>query len=276
MKPIHFSVWFAFGLLSACGGAEEAAPSPTPAKSNDATLSPEAVTTAAAIPSGLIPSPLEVENAVRNTGVASGLVSRVPADRGYTVTADTHIDRVAMQTGVLLTDVILSARDADAKALSMRLAHIHRGLKALGADDSLLQTVQEFQDGIAGDVIPREALLEEMARITDMMVPEKKWGPSPQTGPMVQAGAWLAGVHMVATTVVDADRIDAADQLLKHPDVVNYFLGYLSTKNDAPSTILHVLRKRLEDLHLRTKKEHLTREDVESIIATTDGIFRQL
>ena len=274
MKPVSPTLWLALGLLTACGGSGE--PEPTKNVSNDATLSPETVTSAAAIPSGLIPSPLEVENAVRRAGVADSLLARVPDSRGYSITTDTHLDRVAVQTGVLLTDVILSARKADATTLSTRLEHIHIGLKAMGADAELLQTVEEFKNGIAGDVITREALLEEMARITDLMTPEKKWGPSPQTGPLVQAGAWLAGVHMVANSIVAADRVDAADQLLKHPDVVGYFLGYLSTKNETPSTILHVLQLRLEDIHVRTKKRSLNRDDVESILATTDGIFRQL
>ena len=231
---------------------------------------------AAAIPSGLIPSPLEVENAVRKAGVADSLLDQVPADRGYSIAADTHLDRVAVQTGVLLTDVILSARKADSALLAKRIAKVHDGLKAMGADAELLQTIDEFKRGIAGDVISREALLEEMARITDLMTPEKKWGPSPQTGPLVQAGAWLSGVHMVATSILAADRVDAADQLLKHPEVVGYFRSYLATKNDTPSTILHVLQTRLEDIHTRTKKPSLGSDDVQTIVSTTDRIFRQL
>ena len=263
-------------LVSACDGADEKTPPPVASPSNDASLSPEDIKAAPVIPSGLIPSPLEIENAVRVAGVAPSLVDRVPADRGYEVTPTTHLDRVAVQTGVLLTDVILTARTADAKDLARRLGQVYQGLKALGASEQLLTTVKEFENGIAGEVITREALLEEMARITDLMVPEKKWGPSPQTGPLVQAGAWLAGVHMVAVTVLDAGRVDAADQLLKHPEVIGYFIGYVSTKNDPPSTILHVLHERLEDLQARTKKAKLTQEDVESIVSTTDGIFRQL
>ena len=277
MRRFQHSLFVAAALLVGCGGddAPVVSSAPVPA-SNDATLSPEDVKSAAAIPSGLIPSPLEVETAVRKSGVASDLQSRVPATRGFVMAEDTHIDRVAMQTGVLLTDVILTARDADGGLLSKRLAKIGAGLALLKADDKLLQTVKEFEQGIAGDVIPREALLEEMARISDLMVPEKKWGPSPHTGPLVQAGAWLTGVHMVATAVLESNRIDAADQLLKHPEVVAYFIGYVSTKNDAPSTIVHVLLKRMEDLQTRVKKETLSREDVENILATTDDIFRQL
>ena len=277
MIRFQHSILVVTALLTGCGGEDPPAATPTPTPvSNDATLSPEDVKSAEAIPSGLIPSPLEVETAVRKSGVASDLQSRVPANRGFALAEDTHIDRVAMQTGVLLTDVILTARDAEGGVLAERLAQIGAGLKLLKADDKLLQTVKEFEQGIAGDVIPREALLEEMARISDLMVPDKKWGPSPQTGPLVQAGAWLAGVHMVATAVLEANRIDAADQLLKHPEVVAYFIGYVSMKNDAPSTIVHVLLKRLEGLQSRVKKETLSQEDVESILSTTDDIFRQL
>jgi len=276
MRRFQYSILLAL-VLMACGADEPSDASTTPAEpSNDATLSPEAVKSAKAIPSGLIPSPLEVENAVRKAGVAADLRSRVPQSRGYEITADTHIDRVAMQTGVLLTDVMLTARDAEGAVLSKRLGQIGTGLKKMGAEETILKTVKEFENGIAGDVIPREALLEEMGRITDMMVPEKKWGPEPQTGPLVQAGAWLAGVHMVASAILESNRMDAADQLLKHPEVVSYFIGYVSTKNDAPSTVVHVLLKRLEDLQIRTQKENLSREDVESILSTTDGIFRQL
>ena len=276
MNRFQYSILFSL-VVAACGGDDPKTASSTPAEpSNDATLTPEAIKSAKAIPSGLIPSPLEVENAVRKSGVATDLQSRVPLTRGYEITAETHIDRVAMQTGVLLTDVILTARDADGVVLSKRLAQIGMGLKKLGAEEKILKTVQEFENGIAVDVIPREALLEEMGRITDLMAPEKKWGPEPQTGPLVQAGAWLAGVHMVATAVLESNRVDTADQLLKHPEVVSYFIGYVSTKNDAPSTVVHVLLKRLEDLQARTEKEHLTRADVESIVSTTDGIFRQL
>jgi hypothetical protein len=262
--------------ISACDGGEDAVQPPAAQPSNDASLSPEVVKAASANPSGLIPSPLEIENAVRSTGVAPSLVGRVPADRGYRILAETHLDRVAIQTGVLLTDVILTARTASSADLSKRLGQVHLGLKAMGADENLLRTVKEFENGIAGEVITREALLEEMARITDLMVPEKKWGPSPQTGPLVQAGAWLAGVHMVAVTILESDRVDTADQLLKHPEVVGYFIGYVSMKSDAPSTIMHVLHERLEDLQVRTAKETLSREDVESIVSTTDGLFRQL
>ena len=276
MRRFQHSIVVIAALLVGCGGDDSPAASADPAQaSNDATLSPETVK-AAAIPSGLIPSPLEVESAVRKSGVAKDLQSRVPRDRGFTLSDGTHIDRVAMQTGVLLTDVILTARDADGAVLSKRLGQIGAGLKLLKAEEKLINTVKEFEQGVAGDVIPREALLEEMARISDLMAPDKKWGPTPQTGPLVQAGAWLAGVHMVATAVLEADRIDAADQLLKHPEVVSYFIGYVSTKNDAPSTIVHVLLKRMEDLQARTQKATLSRGDVESILSTTDDIFRQL
>jgi hypothetical protein len=217
----------ALSLLPACGGGEAPAPAPAP--------QPEPVEAAAAEPAPvnvnrvLSPSPLDIEADLREAGILEHVQGSVPADVP-SVSGMSDQDLVAFQTGVLFANALLGGRTSEKDVFVAQIKGVREGMEVIGTGKGLLATMDNAIDQVVNDTASREDFLEELDAQVGMMVPEEGFGPSDTTGPMLQAGAWLAGINVVATAVVKSGNAEKADKLLRREDVATYFLGYLGTE----------------------------------------------
>lgn len=238
------------------------APAPEPAKV-DAATAEKAVT----------PSPLALQQQVVQAGVADGLGGLVPASRFSRETSNP--DTVAIRTGIRIADAVLAGNSDSKEAFLARLAEIRAGLETMGMGQGRLSEIDDFIKEVRNDTASRQDFVAELDQVVSEMVPQEGWGPGDTTGPLLQAGAWLAGTNLVARAVVARGDDAAADALLKRPAVPAYFLAWARSegakKTNAPT--LEQVEQTLVKLNEITGKDSLGVKDAQAIVDATSGLF---
>ena len=197
------------------------------------------------------PTAEETRMAVEKAGLGS-LGSLVP-DRNYKLDVPDK-DRVALRTGVLLADTVLTVRDAEKDRLVQLLRQVEQGLGQL-----------------ENDAIDREELIKTLDEATARA--QEELG---EHGRFVQAGAWLAGSNLVAQAVLKKGDVTYAGLLLKQPDVAHYYLDYVRSpegQKKAGADIAAALADTLETLLTISEKDGLDLSDVEVIQGKTQDIL---
>lgn len=254
-------------LLFAC--STEPAPVTTPAPVVEA-LNPEQI--AAAVDQALAPSPHETRLAVEKAGISLTFATLLP-ERNYRFD-NADIDRVALRTGVILSDLVLAVKEAETPWLVDELQHLHDGLKAMGAEEGLLSTVADMKAGVENDSISRDELLQQLDDIIGMAPEGEGVGPDDSSGPLLQAGAWLAGTNMTARAILRSGQLDAADTLLRQKAVAEYFLGYVSEGEgqEKAGELQALLKATLENMIAVADQETIGREDIEGVRDQTQAL----
>ena len=185
-------------MLAACGGesaekpaatnaegakpaAEEVAPVKKVAKFDAATLKAEALKVA------LVPSPAEMQKALGNAGLESQLSSLVQ-NRDISVDVENK-DQVAVRTGVILADLVLTVKEASSEDQLQRLSRIKQGFSLLGAGDDVAATIDELSDKIKSGSGSKEDLLKEFDELSGVLVPELEYEAGDWVVPLIQAGS---------------------------------------------------------------------------------------
>lgn len=225
----------------------------------------------------LAPSPLEMESRLKQAGIVEDLAGLVPASRFSS--APGSVDVVAIRTGVRTADAVLVGRTEDKAAFLARLREIREGMASIGAGEGLLSSFDDVVRNVENDAASREDFVAELDAVTGSMVPEEGWGPQDTTGPLVQAGAWLAGTDLVAQAIVKAGSDAAADQLLRQPEVAGYFLAYAQGPGaeKVPAPVREVLVATLTQLQQTALREGpLTVADAQAVHDAASKLFNFL
>lgn len=213
----------------------------------------------------LAPSPREMEAAVKAAGIAEALGPLIPA-RNYRMDIADH-NVVAVRTGVLLADALLTPTTSPKDVFVARLTLIRDGMKTIGMGQGLVASMEEMITRVQNDAASREEFLGEVDAVAAQMIPEEGWGPNDKSGPLVQAGAWLEGANLVSAAIVGANRPEAAEQLMRQKEVPEYFLRYVTEQAPpgADQAVLDALRGALTELRDLGSKPSLTVADVQRV-----------
>lgn len=226
----------------------------------------------------LSPSPLSLDRAVRTAGLETALASLVP-DRSFTMT-EGSTDLAAVRTGVVLADAILGGEAAEKDLFLRRLKESRAGMVRLGMKDGqgVLNEVDGFIAAVENDTASRADFIESLDALIAMKVPEESWAPGDTTGPLLQAGAWLAGTNLVARAVVADKNAGAAGTLLHEEGVADYFIQYVRKEGSdkAPDAIVAELTRTLEELKGVASKPTLGVEDAQAVVNATERLLGQL
>ena len=224
----------------------------------------------------LVPSPAEMEKALVNVGIDSALSTLVD-DRLIGVDVE-NLDQVAVRTGVVLAQVILTVKTAPKERLVARLSTLKSGFDKLGVGDDIPGTIDDISNRIANDAVSREDLLKEVDELAGIMVPELETEVGEWVVPLIQAGSWLEGSHLVATAIINDGKFDTGSGLLRQPAVVEYFLKYVQREGGdrAPDEVVGRLEQTLVKLKEIAKKSALTQEDVNEIHSATGAVLELL
>jgi hypothetical protein len=254
-------------LLFACSGSPEATPeTPEPTVVEHGRLDPAQLLQAER--ALVAPSAEETRMAVEKAGLGS-LGALVP-ERHYKLDIPDP-DRVALRTGVLLADTVLTVRDAPPEEVIKRLKDVQTGMTTLGADPRVISTLGELAGQLENDAIDREDLLKTLDEATASAQDDLG-----EHGRFVQAGAWLSGSNLVAQAVLAKGDATHAGLLLKQPDVASYYLDYVRSedgKKKAGADIAAALEDTLETLLTISEKDGLELADVEVIQKKTGDIL---
>ena len=72
------------------------------------------------------------------------------------------------------------------------------GFEKLGAGSDIQATIDEMSTQINNDAINRDDLLKRIDELSGVMVPELEYEAGEWVVPLIQAGSWLEGAHLVS------------------------------------------------------------------------------
>ncbi len=264
-------------VMVACSGSEPEAPSA-------ATPNEVAKPAAPAVPSldelrksaeniALVPSPAEMQKALSSAGIEAQL-SELVAERDLKMDVPNK-DQVAVRTGVVLADMLLTVRKADKDKLVAQFGQIKVGMAELGAGGDIAATIDDIVGRIQNDAVSRDELVKELDELSGAIIPEVEYEAGDWAVPLIQAGSWLEGSNLVAGALKTAGTYDKATDLLKQPSVVDYFLQYVRTEGSdkAPSQVVTQLEKTLLTLKEICAKPTLGEDDVVTIQSATTSVL---
>lgn len=271
---------YALLVLPGCSG-ETVAPPPEPVKPVDVPSGPAPSIAleelkAAAQNIALVPSPAEMQKAMEKAGIVEGL-SKLVVERKLRVDVENK-DVVAVRTGVILADALLTVRDAPKEKLIERLTTVKVGLTALGAGADISATIDDLNARIGNDGISRDDLVKELDEMHGAIIPEIKFEAGERCVPLLQAGSWLEGSNLVASAIINANKPEAASQLLRQPQVADYFLKYVQVEGSgkAPDEVIKQLDATLHKLKDIAAQPTLSADDVKTIKSETDAVLALL
>jgi hypothetical protein len=258
----------------ACGGApEEEASGPTPVPPPLDVSQAEAD----AEVDSLTPVPREILTSMRAAGLEQSVKALIQA-RDLDVTI-ANKDIAAVRTGAVAADAMFLAGESDNEEFLASLTRVRAGMANIGTGEGMLEAFDDLLVRVANESRSREDFLLEMESILGMRGAGRSWGPLDQTGPLVQAGAWLAGVNLVSKAILAENKPGAAQILLRHGDTIDRLLVYVRTEgvNRAPREGLMALDETLVALADITRKtELLTLDDIQEVVEKTDRLLSML
>lgn len=261
------------GVAASLVACESPPPAPPPAP--PAPAATPAPMTPSEVSRVLAPSPLKLEAEVRAAGVTEALTDLVPTLPAQITPEDK--DRVAVRTGVVLAYTVLGGKTTPKADFVAQLRSARAGMAALGAGAGLMSTIDDNITRVENDAASREDFLRALDDIVSYSVSDMGWGPGDRTGPLLQAGAWLAGTNVVARAIVRSGKADAADKLLHRKDVATYFLGYVRSQGqDKAGPVAAQLELTLLQMSTIADKPALGIEDAQAVADATDALLQLL
>jgi hypothetical protein len=224
----------------------------------------------------LVPSPAEMQKALSSAGIEARL-SDLVADRDLKMNVPNK-DQVAVRTGVVLADMLLTVRHAEKEKLIAQFGQIKVGMAELGAGTDIAATIDDIVGRLVNDGVSRDELVKELDELSGAIIPEVEYEAGDWAVPLIQAGSWLEGSNLVATALRSAGKYDKATDLLKQPAVIDYFLKYVRTEgaDKAPSQVVAQLEATLMTLKAICEKPVLGEEDVLTIQSATTSVLDML
>jgi len=280
MRPALFVALFgAASLTAACN------PTSTPEPEVGEVEAPEDPPVAATPeppkdgPEALVPSVLETQAALQKSGIDTELAT-LTEPRAYDLSADAK-DRAAVRTGVVLADMLLTVQTSSKERLQAQLSTLRQGMQQLEGGSDIDRTIQEFEESVAADSITRDELLAEFDQLSGAVIPELEFNGNERVVPLISAGSWLEGTHLVARALVavPADKRGDADKLLKAPEVVDYFQAYVDEEGSdkAPEPVAAQLKTTLATLEgLAAKAEPLNDDELSKVAKSTGDVLSLL
>ncbi len=228
---------------------------------------------AAADQVALVPSPAEMERSLERAGVEAKLAQMV-ADRKISMDVDNK-DQLAVRAGVVLADLVLTVKESPKEKVLERLDSLAVALNKLGAGNDVQATITDLKARIDNDAVSRDALVKEFDELSQVMVPELEYEAGEWVVPLIQAGSWLEGANLVSGAVKDKQKFEAADNLLRQPAVVDYFILYVNREgaNKAPDEVVDKLRETLATLKTVASLPSLGQAEVETIHQSTSAVL---
>ena len=232
---------------------------------------------AAAEEVALVPSPAEMQKSLSNAGLSSKLSALVPADRNIEMTVADK-DNLAVRTGVVLADLVLTVKSATKEEKVARLKKLKAGFLTLGGGEDIQETIKDLINQVNNEAFSDDDLLKEMDELSGVMVPELEYEAGDWVVPLIQAGSWLEGANLVSSAIIKEEKFDTASQLLRQPRVVEYFLKYVERegREKAPDEVVKKLTEVLKSLQAIASKEKLGSDDVKSIQKSTSEVLSLL
>jgi hypothetical protein len=219
-----------------------------------------------------VPAPTEFQAALKATGANIDLTALASGSTRSIEGKSKQI--IALETGVRVADLLLTAQTGDSEAIAARITGAREGLASLGGDAAVLARIDQVKVDFEKGILPADKLgaqLDILARDIQADL-DKNVGKDIAT--LVQAGGWVEGVNLLSGALADGFNADAA-ALLNQPSVLEYFLSFL--KDSAPAkagddSVTTVIIE-MEKMGALAGKDALTAEDVKALNGHAQAIL---
>ena len=217
-----------------------------------------------------------MERSLANAGVDRKLATMV-ADRTISMDVENK-DQVAVRAGVVLADLVLTVKESKKETTLERLDTLKVALNKLGAGTDAPAEIDSLKASIENGELTGDSLVQEFDELSQVMVPELEYEAGEWVVPLIEAGSWLEGAHLVSGALKDSGKFDAANDLLRQPEVVDYFIEYVNREGGekAPDDVVDQLKKTLNTLKEVAAKPSLGAEDVATIHTATGSVLTLL
>jgi hypothetical protein len=263
--------------LFLAGCPAEVAPPPEPVIEQPTTVEPAPAPAPVAAEDRLpVPSPNEIQRALTAAGIDTQLATLVQPRTLDLTRADE--DTAAVRTGVVLADMLLTVKTSSNDQLLGQIDAIRTGMGQLGGGTDIDSTLRDIRERVASNAVTRDELLAELELLSGAVIPELEFNGRSRVVPLIQAGSWLEAANLVSKAVKAAGRSEAADSILKQPEVVGYFKRYVEAHGtETPAAITTTLVDSLTRLStVASKGEPLAAEDIDTVASTTDAVLSLL
>ena len=225
----------------------------------------------------LVPSPLKMQEELQKAGVASKLSAMVASDRNLSMDIES-LDQVAIRTGVVLADVVLTINTATPEQLQAYLKSLKDGFGKVKAGNDIQLTIDEMLETVGTEGFDRAGLLEEIDALSNVMVPELECEAGEWVVPLIQAGSWLEGANLVSGTIQKDEKYAESKSLFHQPGAAKYFLRYVQRegRDKAPDAIIAKLESTLTDLDKLAQNTELSKEQIDLIYSMTSELLSLL
>lgn len=225
----------------------------------------------------LVPSPLQLQAELEKVGVASQLSAMVPPDRDLSMEIDS-LDQVAIRTGVVLADLVLTINTSSPEQLEAYLKSLKDGFGKVKAGSDIQMTIDDMLLTIASEGFQREELLEELDALSSVMVPELECEAGEWVVPLIQAGSWLEGSNLVSGTIQKDNKYEESKTLFHQPGAAKFFLRYVQRegREKAPDAVIGKLEETLLKLDALASNQSLTKEQIDEIYSMTSDLLKLL
>ena len=223
----------------------------------------------------LVPPPLELQNELKKRGLTSDLSTFV-GQKDLSMNID-NTDQIALRAGVLISDLVFTIKTAPAADLIGKLDSLKIAFQKLKAGTDIGATIDDLKDSLSAESPDRDKILDEMNDLSMVMVSELKYEAGEWVVPLIQAGSWLEGSHIISSAIAK-EKNKEATELLKKPGTAVYFKRYINHEgsNKAPPVILNELNKTLDKLEGISKKTDISMADVEEVRDLTGNLMKFL
>jgi hypothetical protein len=262
--------------LVACSGSPEPAPAepPAPVAAETPELGdqdPALLAAQADRKYALVPSPVETEAALAKAGIDGKLGGLITVRAWKLDEKDT--ERVAVRTGVILADTLLTLKTAKDEEVIAHLEELRQGMTTLKGGEDVDKTLVDIITRVKAGAVTREELLKEFDQLAGAVIPELEFNGVSRVVPLVQAGSWLEAANLVAKAA--KGNAASVSDILKQPDVVGYFAEFSKQRDPStPAPVGAVLDTTLASLTaISTKTEPLTDADLDAITQAAEAVL---
>jgi hypothetical protein len=276
-------------LLAGCGGGDSTAPAKTGPETAPSTVGdrePE-VEAPADVPAKIdiaavrndartamfVPAPTEFQAALKESAPDVD-IRKLVKDSGRTLEGKNSAV-LALETGVRISNVLMSVHTGDKAAILARMRSALEGLRALKAPDRILKEVEQVIGEYEGGTLTDPELGPAFDVLAERINDDLQRMSDPNTATLVQAGGWVQGAHLLSTALSGAAISGDAAALLHQPTVLAYFLGFLkeSGPGRAGDPQVAAVITEMEAMQILAAKPELSADDVQAVATHTGNIL---
>jgi hypothetical protein len=169
---------------------------------------------------------------------------------------------------------------ADNTEIKIKLQNLKSSFAGIGIkDDSGVPAMVDMMiDTVSDENFDRPELLSELDDLSKAMIPELQFEGEDWVVPLVQAGIWLEGSNIIATALLNEEKVGKAKPFLKQPGILKHFLRYVDVEasKKAPQPIITLLKTTLNELLVVAEKEEISKEDLTQVKNSTAKLLQLL